>query len=135
MEAEQRTERAVYISVAGVHLIDDQHLAAEAEEPNRLVPGGEDGEECLIDRPDTDVSQERLLPAISQPVRALPGAGFLAWTGTSFDSVLFLDREGHAACAVCKDERSVGAFGEKPSTHFTHPRVHRVGRGHGGSPR
>src|SRR6266849_3363938 len=97
MEAEQRTEQAVNISVAGVHLIDDQHLATEAEEPHRLMSGGEDGEESLIDRPDTDVSQERLLPTISQPVRALPGAGFLAWTETSFDAVLVLHCERHAA--------------------------------------
>ena len=55
MEVQQCTEQTVHVSIAGVHLIHDENLAAKTEEPHRLVPGGEHGEEGLIDRPHTDM--------------------------------------------------------------------------------
>ena len=132
MEAKQRTEQAVHVSIASVDLVHDEHLATEPEEAHRLVPDRKDGEEGLVDRPHTDVGQECFLAIVGQPVRALPGGCLLARVEASFDPVLFLHRQRHAACTVGEHERSSGTFGEEPPIHLLHPSVHRIGGGHGG---
>jgi len=99
-----------HVTVVGVHLVDDEHLAPEAKEPQPRIIGTQAGKQRLVDRADAGWSEQRaLLPGLNASAfgRALEFA-FLLGAAVSQDPVdrrnpdvvekLFAPLEGLVGC-------------------------------------
>ena len=133
MELEQRLQHSLHVAVAGMHLIDDQYLAEQAEQAQRLVLAVQHAEHRLVDRADAGGCYECALVVVGQPGGAARSRGLVALAGIAF----FVAGPQHRRCegfhqpllTVGQGQARIGA--EQALENLGNPPVHRVGRGHG----
>ena len=66
-------EHALHVGIAGMHLVDDQYLAEQAEQAQGLVLAVERGKQYLIDRADPGRGQQGTLVVVGKPGIAASG--------------------------------------------------------------
>ena len=67
MKLQQHFEHLLHVGVAGMHLVDDEYLAKQSEQAQRLVLAVQDRQQGLVDGADTGRRQQRALAMVRQP--------------------------------------------------------------------
>jgi hypothetical protein len=77
VELEQGFECALHVCVAGVNLIDHEHLAHQAQQSQRLMLALEHAKQGLVNGADAGRREEGALVVIGQPALAATGRAFV----------------------------------------------------------
>ena len=133
MELEQRFQHPLHIAVAGVNLIDDQHLAEQAEQAQRLVFAVQHAEHRLVDGADAGGGHQRTFVVVGQPGGAARARGLVllrcigfAASGAKNGGSEIL----HQSALSVREDQAVVACEQLPKD-ARDAAIHRIRRRHG----
>ena len=134
MKLEQRFQRALHVGVAGMHLVDHQHLACQTQQTQRLVFALQGTQQGLIHRAHAGRRQQGTFVVVGQPAHAAPGGRLvelprIAFVHTGLDH---RRRKDFHQSLASMGQREAGLPGKQLVVDLGNSPVHGVGRGHGG---
>jgi len=133
VEAQQHRQHALHVDIAGMHFIDHQHLAHQAQQPQRLVLAVQHRQQHLVDGAHASRRQQRTFVVVGQPGRTAGRRGVvelprivLFGTGRQHGGGKFADE-----LAIAVGQHQAGGVGKQACVRLGDAAIHGIGGGHG----